>query len=138
MSKELKTKAVKFGVKLILKYLGADLLGDATELVAGVGETILPETTKNLLEAFSDTTADFFSDEGGDFAKSYLTKSERYVNFHLARGICKVWENALTDSLPKNQPQTPKPKFTGFHKSFPTVPKYFMGRIGVLEQLEKT
>ena len=38
----------------------------------------------------------------------------------------------------KNQPQTSKPEFTGFHKSFPTVPKYFTGRIGVLEQLEKT
>ena len=103
MNKEIKVKAVKFGVKLVLKYLGADLLGDAVGLVAGVGEEALPEATKNMLEAFSDTSADFFADEGGDVAKSYLTKGERYVNFHLARGICKVWEDALTESLPKNR-----------------------------------
>lgn len=63
MNKEIKVKAVKFGVKLVLKYLGADLLGDAVGLVAGVGEEALPEATKNMLEAFSDTSADFFADE---------------------------------------------------------------------------
>ena len=37
-----------------------------------------------------------------------------------------------------NQTQPPKSEFKGFHKSFPFPPKYFTGRVGVLEQLEKT
>ena len=62
-----------------------------------------PEATKNLIDATIDGSVDFFSDEAGDYAKNYLTKREKYVNFHLARGICKVWEDGLTASLPKNR-----------------------------------
>lgn len=103
MKKETKAAIAKFGVKLALKYTGAELLGDAAGIVADVGEKALPETTKTFLEAFSDTTADFFADKAGDLTSQYLTKGEKYVNFHLARGICKVWEDALTQSLPKNR-----------------------------------
>jgi tetratricopeptide (TPR) repeat protein len=103
MKNETKAKAVKLGTKIILKFIGADLLGDGAGFVYELTKDSLPDTAKTLIDATTDSVADFFSDEAGDKAKKLFDGRERKVNFHLARGICRVWEASLTASLPKNR-----------------------------------
>ncbi|MDQ3801371.1 MAG: tetratricopeptide repeat protein [Acidobacteriota bacterium] len=103
MKNETKAKAVKLGTKIILKFIGADLLADGAGLVYEVAKDSMPGAAKTLIEATTDSVADFFSDEAGEKARKLLDNRQRRVNFHLARGICKVWEASLTNSLPENR-----------------------------------
>jgi hypothetical protein len=103
MSDDFKVKVAKFGTRLILKYIGADLIADGAGLLAEIGKDYLPEAVKTLIKAFPDDSMDFLSGEADERIENFLTKKERGVNSHLAKGICRVWQQSLTDSLPKNR-----------------------------------
>jgi len=89
MNSELKAKAVKLGAKVILKLTGLELLGEGGVFLYELGKDYLPEASKNLISATVDNGVDFFSDVAGDYAKTYLTKREKYVNFHLREAFAK-------------------------------------------------
>lgn len=103
MNNKIKAGAVKLGTKLLMKVAGVELLGEGGVLLYEVGKEYLPESAKTLVSETLDSGIDMLSDRTHGFAQTFFAKKDRDINPHLARGVCKAWQESLIASLAENR-----------------------------------